>query len=180
MSARVKELLEAATVLAGAGDRSGALRLVNEALRLSPEDARGKQLREELSTAPGQAPTPFAPPPADLFADARPKQTNNPFARPAVPPATQAAPAATPPNQEVGAVPAAAQALGDLLSGAMRSLGANPALDLPSGRGATSTDPYAQRPPSSPNPLDAAPSGGTLMFAQRPPSTPAAPASPNP
>ena len=179
MSARVKELLEAATVLAGAGDRSGALRLVNEALRLSPDDARGKQLRDELSAAPGQAPTPFAPPPADLFADARPKQTNNPFARPVAPPATQAAPAATPPTQAASAVPAAAEALGDLLSSAMRSLGANPALDLPTGRGQSSTDPYAQRPELPPNPLDAPPSGGTLMFAQRPPSSPVA-AAPNP
>ena len=46
---RVKELLEAAAVLSGAGDRAGALRLVDEALRLAPGDVRAAALRAELA-----------------------------------------------------------------------------------------------------------------------------------
>lgn len=82
MNRRVKELVEAATVLSGAGDREGALRLVDEALRLAPEDPLARAFRQQLAPAPmpAAAATPFAPPPADLFGGP-PKPSANPFVR---------------------------------------------------------------------------------------------------
>lgn len=188
-SNRVAELVDAAQVLADAGDREGAERLLEEATRLAPQDELVLQVRAQLMG--GAGPTPFAPPPTDLFADAAPKAAANPFARPAAPaqagPFAPTAPVASPtstPSQPLPAAPAAPQAspadaLGDLLRSAMHTLepGASPppAPELPPSRPPASTDPYASRPapPANPGPfgVPAAPTPvvpshtGTLQYA---------------
>ena len=178
---RVKELLEAASVLSGAGDRAGALRLCDEALRLAPNDPKATALRAKLAPdaaavplpqAASANPTPFAPPPVDLFADAQPKTTaTNPFVRPPQP-RTAGTPAASALGSGIPVDPG--QHLGDLLRSASASLtpGAPPAaMDLPPGRAPMVTDPYASRPGAPSGALDAlnaAPNGETLPFAGRP------------
>ena len=173
MSTRVDELLEAAEVLSGAGDRGGALRLVDEALRLAPGHAGSLALRMSLVPPVGHTPTPFAPPPEDLFADAQRKVSANPFARRS-------------PDEPVTAPPGAAQALAALLGGAREALPADAAqAPLPAGRPPGMTDPYASEDMRPPPPVQTLgfgqpadsepPSGQTLVFGQGPARKPTAP-----
>jgi hypothetical protein len=102
MSQRVKELVEAGLVLSHAGDKEGALRLVEEALRLDPGDPSANELANDLGGIdPAALATPFEPPPPDLFADAPARHLDNPFARPPVP-STMGAPQVATPTQPAG------------------------------------------------------------------------------
>src|SRR5580700_6775104 len=85
MPSRVQELIEAGQVLSRAGDKDGARRLVEEALRLEPTSVFAQELLAELTGQDATLMNPFAPPPPDLFADASVKTSiaPNPFAKPA-------------------------------------------------------------------------------------------------
>jgi hypothetical protein len=162
MKKRVQELVEAATVLSGAGDRDGALRLVDEALRLAPDDATARAFRQQLSPSPAApAGTPFAPPPAGLFGGA-PRPSANPFVRP---------------DAELGAASLQGAAQGNDLEKLL--LDATGSLQLPT----TPTDPAGvPSPPSQSTALfggqGAPPASSTLFYAQ-PPQRPPTSGSPN-
>jgi hypothetical protein len=111
MVSRIQELIEAGQVLSRAGDKEGARRLVEEALRLDPLSMQAQDLLSEITGRPLSSLNPFAPAPPDLFGSTptRSNPGSNPFAKPAAK-ATKPATLGTAPPVSPATLPAGASA----------------------------------------------------------------------